>query len=188
MASMLGGLGMDMPIVDAVICQDEEGHRILAKYYSKRAFRTPEDQAKFEVELHKKTKHHSPKVEAQVTTFEDSTTVYRLCGDVTFFVVGSTTENELILVHVLDGLVDAVTSLLKFAPEKRNLLSNVELVLLAVDELIDGGIIFETDPTAIEARVMMRGAVPEATSSYSEVTLSSLASQAREAVGRSLFK
>lgn len=76
----------------------------------------------------------------------------------------------------------------RFSPEKRNLLSNVELVLLAVDELVDGGVIFETDAKSIEARVMMRGAVPEATSSYSEVTLSSLASQAREAVGRSLFK
>mmetsp|Transcript_28010 Transcript_28010/g.96844 ORF Transcript_28010/g.96844 Transcript_28010/m.96844 type:complete len:190 (-) Transcript_28010:59-628(-) len=189
MAAALGAGGLsDMPMIDAVIVQDDEGHRVLAKYYNKRVFGSSEDQAKFEIDLYKKTKHHMPKSEAQVATFGESTSVYRLCGDVVFYIVGSATENELILVHVLDGLVDAVTVLLKFSPEKRLLLQNVELVLLAVDELVDGGIIFETDPVAIESRVLMRGAVPEALSSYSEVTLSSLASQAREAVGRSLFK
>lgn len=35
-----------MPMIDAVICQDDEGHRVLAKYYSKRAFRTSEEQVR----------------------------------------------------------------------------------------------------------------------------------------------
>lgn len=176
-------------MIDAVIVQDSEGHRMIAKYYNKKDFGTTELQATFETTLFKKTKHHSPKIEAQVCTFDKHTSVFKLCGgDVTFFVVGSAEENELILAHVLDGLVDAVTSLLKFQPEKRLILQNVELVLLSIDELVDGGIIFETDPAAIESRVLMRGAVPESMSSYSEMTLSSVVATAKDVVGRSLFK
>lgn len=181
-------MATDMPMIQAVVIQDSEGRRIIAKYYNKKQFPSVEVQGEFEVNLFKKTRHHAPKIEAQVVTFERQTAVFKLCGDVTFFVVGSVAENELILTHVLDGLVDAVTGLLKMVPEKRLILSNVELVLLAIDELVDGGIIFEVDPAEIESRVLMRGAVPESMSGYNELTLSSIMATAKDAVGRQLFK
>ena len=53
--------------------------------------------------------------------------------------VGSQSENELILVNALVTFHDALQSTLRAAPDKRLLLDNFDTLLLAIDELIDGG-------------------------------------------------
>lgn len=58
---------------------------------------------------------------------------------------------------VLNGLFTALNTLLRGQLESRNILDNLETVMLAVDELIDGGIILEIDPQSIVNRVLMRG-------------------------------
>lgn len=42
--------------------------------------------------------------------------------------------------------------------DRRSLLDNLDLLMLTVDELVDGGTILETDATAVTARALMRGA------------------------------
>jgi hypothetical protein len=116
------------------------------------------------------------------------TVVHRSCVDLTFCVVGDGEENELILVAVLDALFEAVAALLKGQVEKRELLAHLELLLLAIDELVDAGVPFELDPHAIEARVMLRGAVPESSSSYNEMTLGQLADKARDKLAKQFAK
>lgn len=41
--------------------------------------------------------------------------------------------------------------------DRRTILDNLELAMLTIDELVDGGTILETDSQAITNRVMMRG-------------------------------
>jgi hypothetical protein len=41
--------------------------------------------------------------------------------------------------------------------DRRSLLDNLDLLMLTVDELVDGGTILETDSTAIVSRVLMYG-------------------------------
>ena len=53
--------------------------------------------------------------------------------------VGSQAENELILVHVLMALLEALNGALRTSPDKRTLLDNFDSLMLTVDELIDGG-------------------------------------------------
>ena len=89
---------------------------------------------------------------------------------------------------VLDALFEAVSALLKGALDKRELLLHLELLLLAIDELVDAGVPFELDPQAIEARVMLRGAVPESVSSYNEMTLGQLADKARDKLAKQFAK
>ena len=76
-------------------------------------------------------------------------------------VLGGGDENELILVTLLESLVDAVTALIKSQLDKRSLHNNLGLLLLTIDEMVDGGVILEVDAHAVEARVMLRGAVPD---------------------------
>lgn len=66
-------------------------------------------------------------------------------------------QNEIILDTVLNGLFTALNTLLRGQMEGRNMLDNLETVMLAVDELVDGGIILEIDPQLIVNRVLMRG-------------------------------
>jgi hypothetical protein len=83
--------------------------------------------------------------------------VFRSSVDSIFYVIGHSESNELILGHLLDGLFEAVSGLLKGQVEKILLLENLELLLLAMDELVDKGMILETDPLAVANRVLMRG-------------------------------
>ena len=46
--------------------------------------------------------------------------------------------------------------LLRNAVEKKTVLENLDLVLLAMDELVEGGLILETEATMIATRVTMR--------------------------------
>jgi hypothetical protein len=53
------------------------------------------------------------------------------------------------MLGVLDALWDTMALLLKGVVEKRTVLAQLELLLLALDELIEGGVPFELDAPAI---------------------------------------
>lgn len=157
MAAMAGVQPTLVPSVLAVLMLDGDGNRIISKFY--RGFCKGSDaQHKFEQKLFKKTKNATTaRNDADVIMLDGAIAVFRCGADVRFYVVGSGDENELIVNMVLDGLVDALAVLLGSGLEARTLLENLETVMLAVDELVDGGIILEIDPQAIASRVQMRG-------------------------------
>lgn len=81
------------------------------------------------------------------------TVVYKSSVDLYFYVMGSSNENGLILASVLNCLYEAANLILRKNVEKRTLLENLDMIFLAVDEICDGGIILEADPTSVVQRV-----------------------------------
>ena len=99
-------------------------------------------------------------------------------SDVALYVVGSMDDNEVLLYNVILALRDSLHLLFKsvsgtpladkhlgcskgFADnstlsrqsvDKRTIIENYDLVALLVDELVDDGIILETDPTIVVQR------------------------------------
>lgn len=71
--------------------------------------------------------------------FDDVVVVYKFIGDLMFYVTGHQAENEVILAAVLQGFYDSISLLLRNAVEKKTVLENLDLVLLAMDEIVDGG-------------------------------------------------
>lgn len=71
-------------------------------------------------------------------------------------------------------------------------MENLDLVLLAMDEIVDQGIILETEPAVIASRVTMRGADGEAPPAgglpLSEQTFTKAFASAKETIARSLLK
>ncbi len=165
-----------------MIVHDNEGARIVAKFYSSADFPTALSELEFEKKLVKKTKDAPHRADAEVVMLDGFTVVYRNAADVTFAVVGPGEENDLMLVGVLDALFDTMGLLLKGVVDKRSVLAQLELLLLALDELIEGGVPFELDAPAIEARVMLRGAVPDTISSYNEMTIGAVADKLGEKI------
>jgi hypothetical protein len=53
-------------------------------------------------------------------------------------------------------------------------------VILCIDELVDGGMILETDPSSIVARVLMRGASGQGEVPLTELTIGQALASARE--------
>lgn len=54
---------------------------------------------------------------------------------------------------VILALRDSLNILLKNSVDKRTIIENYDLVSLAIDEIVDDGIVLETDPITIASRV-----------------------------------
>lgn len=110
-----------------------------------------------EVTLYNKTlRTPTARSEAEIIMLDEHQAVYRFIGDLQFYVLGSLEENEILLLDVLTGFYDSITLLLRNQVEKKCVLENLDLVLLSMDELTEGGLILETDPAVIATRVTMR--------------------------------
>jgi len=169
---------------------DGDGKRVVARYY-KNQYATLQEETAFEKKLYDKTMRSNAKTEAEIVMFDNMICVYRNSADVWFYVVGSHTENELILVSALSALHDALSAALRTPPEKRNLMDNFDTLLLIIDELIDGGMILELDSNAIVNRVGMKGSDGGASGpdpSFTEQSFNTMFASAREQIARSLLK
>ncbi len=69
------------------------------------------------------------------------------------YIVGGADENEVLLYNVILCLRDTLHLLFKQTVDKRTIIESYDLVCLALDEIVDSGIILETDPTIVVGRV-----------------------------------
>jgi hypothetical protein len=72
------------------------------------------------------------------------------------YVIGLADENELILLNVLNVATEAISTLLRDRVDKHSIINNVDYIFLTFDELVDDGIILETDAKAIVSRVALK--------------------------------
>uniref|UniRef100_A0A2K5PF76 Coatomer subunit zeta n=1 Tax=Cebus imitator TaxID=2715852 RepID=A0A2K5PF76_CEBIM len=110
------------------------------------------EQKAFEKNIFNKTH----RTDSEIALLEGLTVVYKSSIDLYFYVIGSSYENELMLMAVLNCLFDSLSQMLRKNVEKRALLENMEGLFLAVDEIVDGGVILESDPQQVVHRVALR--------------------------------
>uniref|UniRef100_A0A671RMU3 Coatomer subunit zeta n=1 Tax=Sinocyclocheilus anshuiensis TaxID=1608454 RepID=A0A671RMU3_9TELE len=120
--------------VKAVLIMDNDGERLYAKYYDD-TYPTVKEQKAFEKNIFNKTH----RTDSEIALLEGLTVVYKSNIDLYFYVIGSSHENELMLMSVLNCLFDSLSQMLRKNVEKRALLENMEGLFLAVDEIVDGG-------------------------------------------------
>ncbi|CED84869.1 Vesicle coat complex COPI, zeta subunit [Phaffia rhodozyma] len=185
-----------------LIILDSEGNRVIAKYWSPphqpasvgqgvaaastlggNPFGTLKEQRAFEKNVCEKTR----KGLADVLFLPPSSIcLTKSSTDLTFHLVGPTSENELMLQNALTAFHDAVGLLLRGLVEKRSVLENLDLVMLALDETIDDGIILETDPVAIASRVSRPRADTAGEIVINEQTIMSAYSTLKERLGKQI--
>eukprot|EP00199_Chlamydomonas_sp_CCMP681_P006377 CAMPEP_0119108756 /NCGR_PEP_ID=MMETSP1180-20130426/15641_1 /TAXON_ID=3052 ORGANISM="Chlamydomonas cf sp, Strain CCMP681" /NCGR_SAMPLE_ID=MMETSP1180 /ASSEMBLY_ACC=CAM_ASM_000741 /LENGTH=185 /DNA_ID=CAMNT_0007094409 /DNA_START=144 /DNA_END=701 /DNA_ORIENTATION=- len=177
------------PLIKALIMLDSEGKRIAVKYYGNE-WPTVAAQAEFEKSLWTKTSRTNARQEAEIVMLDSNIMVYKYLGDLMFYVVGSQDENELILYTILQAFYESISILLRQQVEKKTVLENLDLALLAMDEIVDGGVILETDAQTVASRATMRGADGELPLSEagSVQSFSKAFAQAKEHLARSLLK
>ncbi|CAI8054686.1 Coatomer subunit zeta-1 [Geodia barretti] len=147
---------LSLATVHGILILDNDGKRIQCKYFSD-TFPTLKEQLKFEETLFRKTH----KANAEIIMHDGVTAVYRSNVDLFFYVLGAQGENELMLMGVLNGLYDTISYVLRRAVEKRSLLERMDAVLLVMDEIVDGGVIMETDPSVLMQRIAIKADDPE---------------------------
>ncbi|XP_047342121.1 coatomer subunit zeta-1-like [Impatiens glandulifera] len=173
------------PSIKNILLLDSEGKRVAIKYYSD-DWPTNAAKSAFEKSVFTKTQKINARTEAEIGMFENSIVVYKFIQDLHFFVTGGEEENELILATVLQGFVDAVSLLLRNNVDKTEALENLDLILLCLDEIVDGGMILETDGSIIAGKVASHNM--DETAPLAEQTISQALATAREHLTRSLLK
>ncbi|XP_067088592.1 coatomer subunit zeta-1-like [Osmerus mordax] len=145
--------------VKAVFILDNDGNRLLSKYYDKELYPSIKEQKNFEKNVFNKTH----KADNEIALLEGMTIVYKSSIDLFFYVVGSVQEKrgeqgraDLMLMAVLNCLFESLSHILRKNVERRCLLDNMEGVFLVVDEIIDGGVILESDPQQVLQKVNYR--------------------------------
>ncbi|KAK6953997.1 hypothetical protein Daesc_003959 [Daldinia eschscholtzii] len=171
--------GMSLSSVNAIIILNiDDGSRIFAKYYSEPhhaptasstnhhhqpsgPFADVKSQKTFEKGLLDKT----AKQTGDIILYDNRIVLYKMESDVMMYVVGGVDENEVLLYNVILALRDSLhllfnsgsirvkLTLARQSVDKRTIIENYDLVSLAIDEIVDDGIILETDPTIIVQRV-----------------------------------
>uniref|UniRef100_A0AC35TG56 V-SNARE coiled-coil homology domain-containing protein n=1 Tax=Rhabditophanes sp. KR3021 TaxID=114890 RepID=A0AC35TG56_9BILA len=131
---------------------DNDGKRVIFKYYDNERFGTQKQQRQFETNLFAKTH----KANGEIILLDGLVSVYRSNVDVFFYVIGSASENELILLQLLNCFYDAMSTILRKNVEKTSIFQHLDTTFLVIDELVDEGIILETDSNAIVQRCALR--------------------------------
>ncbi|XP_022715168.1 coatomer subunit zeta-2-like [Durio zibethinus] len=173
------------PAVKNILILDSEGKRVAVKYYSDE---WPTNAAKlaFEKSIFTKTLKSNARTEAEITMFDSNIVIYKFVQDLHFFITGGDEENELLLAGVLQGLFDAISLLLRNTIDKREALENLDLIFLCIDEIVDQGMILETDSNVLAGKVAIQNM--DVSAPLSEQTISQALATAREHLTRTLLK
>ncbi|KAG6136235.1 hypothetical protein E4U35_008140 [Claviceps purpurea] len=156
--------GMTLFSVQAVlILGTEDGARILTKYYSSphgagsgaggAGSTSPYADLKAQKAFEKGLIEKTAKQTGDIILYDNRIVLYKLESDVMIYVVGSLDENEILLYNAVLAIRDSLHLVFKQSVDKRTIIENYDLVSLAIDEIVDDGIILETDPTIIVQRV-----------------------------------
>uniref|UniRef100_H3AM19 Coatomer subunit zeta n=1 Tax=Latimeria chalumnae TaxID=7897 RepID=H3AM19_LATCH len=164
--------------VKAVFILDNDGNRLLAKYYDE-TYPSIKEQRNFEKNVFNKTY----KTDSEIAFLEGMTIIYKSSIDLYFYVVGSSQENELMLMAVVTCLFDALMQLLRKNVEKRSLLENLDGAFLVLDEIVDGGVILESDPQQVLQKVNRVDENP-----FSEHSVTQVLQSAKEQIKWSILK
>ncbi|XP_050618865.1 coatomer subunit zeta-2 isoform X4 [Macaca thibetana thibetana] len=121
------------------------------RYYDD-TFPSMKEQMVFEKNVFNKTS----RTESEIAFFGGMTIVYKNSIDLFLYVVGSSYENELMLMSVLTCLFESLNHMLRKNVEKRWLLENMDGAFLVLDEIVDGGVILESDPQQVIQKVNFR--------------------------------
>ncbi|PNI19354.1 COPZ2 isoform 3, partial [Pan troglodytes] len=115
--------------IKAVFILDNDGRRLLAKYYDD-TFPSMKEQMVFEKNVFNKTS----RTESEIAFFGGMTIVYKNSIDLFLYVVGSSYENELMLMSVLTCLFESLNHMLSVILE-----SDPQQVIQKVNFRVDDG-------------------------------------------------
>lgn len=143
-----------MNTVKAIIVLGLDGKRVLANYYNDQI-----NPSQFDKKIFSKTKSHKTRDELLIE--DDLMVLHRCVVDLHMYVVGGRNENPLILDRVLCCLAEVVSTLSSRNVESKSVFDHLDQIILAFDEICDGGVVLETDPSHVLQRVCLREGVAE---------------------------
>ena len=134
--------------IKSIIILDSEGKKIWAQYYEN-SVPCKKSILEFEKSLFLKTK----KVKEGPFLFKKFTVVYKSVKDVNLFVLGNQSENVLLLEATLNCLFETLSNVFNDHLQKSVIYQNMEKLLLAIDEIVDRGVVLQCDAMEVCDRI-----------------------------------
>ena len=141
--------------IKGIILLDNDGRRLWANYYDPNMLQSHKEQMKFEKSLFTKTSKTNIE-DVDIVLLDNLTVLYKSKVDLFFYVVGGPKENELLLMSVLNCVFESLSLILRKSLEKSAVYDNMDMVMLAMDEICDNGIILESDAISVADNVGVR--------------------------------
>ncbi|CAE8607042.1 unnamed protein product [Polarella glacialis] len=149
----------------ALLVLDTDGQRLAVKYCSlarKEIWPSVKLQIAFEKRvINKLPKPSATRSDVDVAVIDDYTVIFQACNDVVVCAVAAFSENELVVMQLVEGIYNSMSSccqgggFLSSGLSKQLVLDNLADALFILDEVTDDGMIMETDEEKISARVKM---------------------------------
>ncbi|SCM01151.1 coatomer subunit zeta, putative [Plasmodium chabaudi chabaudi] len=145
--------------------------------------KTVDDQKQFEHDIVDKVKKMSSLMnEIEIVVSNQYIILCLPVNDIYIFVVGDENSNELVLYEVMKAIQDSLNNITNNNIGKKQLIDKLDSVFLLFDEIIDNGIIMETNSNIIVNRLYMNeGDIQDLTS------LNQAISSAKDNIIRSLL-
>ena len=93
---------------------------------------------------------------AEIFTFQQFTVIFKVINHLQIFLIHDEEENSVLMESVIDCLYDVMKMLTNDPYEGKNIFTHLEDLILAVDEIIDEGLIVTIDPKLVFERVKMK--------------------------------
>jgi hypothetical protein len=94
--------------------------------------------------------------EIEITTLDTYTALFKMWSDLTVYIIGGPDENEMMLSSLLENFSEALEMLYRNEVDVEGIVANFDWLMLAIDEMIDHGIIVTMDANTIVERVLMK--------------------------------
>ncbi|XP_069809363.1 coatomer subunit zeta-2 [Dendropsophus ebraccatus] len=137
--------------VRAVIILDQDGNRLVSKYYDC-TFPSLAEQREFEKKIFQKTQRS----ESEVVLVDGVTALCQRWSDVLCYIIGGPDENELMLLAALTCLCESLCHVLRKHVDRNLLIENMDTVFLILDEIIDQGVILECESQQVIQRLSFK--------------------------------
>ena len=166
-------LNTSLQSIESIVILDLDGNRLLSRFYGTALTKYPtgNSQSEFERSLFQRTRKQ---LSSEIVALRNTFALFRSHSDLVVYVTAVEGENELFIGNFLDSLLDVLNSgtlagIGKDLLDKRSFLNAYDMVVLVLDEMLENGVIIDTDVQAVTDRVdAMRKTTLSATSSILE--------------------
>ena len=161
---------MNTQTIRAFLLIDLDGKRIYSKYYEKNPTLSLAKQQDIETRVAKSV---ATKGNNDLFLLDKYVVLYKQLSDVIVAMLTDPQENEIFVQMALNCIVDGFDRIFERGFDKKIALEYYDKIAIAIDEVIDDGIILETNSEALADRVNFKNIEGGESSGFSEISLSS---------------
>ena len=140
-----------------ILILDNNGKLIYGKYYNCPELDTARAQREFEKKICQTTQNiNVSKDEIDIFTINQYNVITKICNEIALFIGINEDENECIANNFFSIFENVLSNVLNDKFTKESVMNNFDKVIVVIDEMVNEGVVMNTDGESIEKILSMR--------------------------------